>query len=80
MVRTHGEYVFTTKVVEDRREGYIALELLCTRRAEGQESRAARVVFWDASGQFWLETFGTDVPLEIAEQLIDEAKRTIKVR
>jgi hypothetical protein len=38
----------------------------------------ARILFWDASGQFCFETFDTDLPLEIVEQIIAEAKATIK--
>jgi hypothetical protein len=42
--------------------------------------RVARVVFWDAYGDFFFETFNADVRVKIAEQLIAEAKATIKIR
>lgn len=42
--------------------------------------RVARVVFWDACGQFYVETFQTDVPLDIFEEVIAEAKTAIRMR
>ena len=35
---------------------------------------------WDACGQFFLESFNTDIPVVVAEKLIAEAKATIKIR
>jgi hypothetical protein len=40
--------------------------------------RVARVVFWDSSGQFQVETLGCDVPLAVLEQVVEEARRTIR--
>lgn len=55
------------------------MELYADRDGEGTE-RVARVVFWDAYGDFFFETFGTDVPAIVAEQLIAEARSSIKIR
>jgi len=38
----------------------------------------ARIIFWDACGQFVLETFGAEIPLGIVEEFIAEAKAKIK--
>ena len=65
--------------MDDNKEGYSALELHATRK-DGQPKRVARVVFWDAYGDFFFETFNTDIPVVVAEQLVAEAKVTIKVR
>lgn len=78
MKRDYSNAHYSTLSVNDRKEGYAALELL--RTIKGETKRVARVVFWDASGQFFFETSDTDIPLEIAEDLIAEAKRTIKTQ
>jgi hypothetical protein len=61
----------------DNKQGFAGLELLRTCR--GKRDCIARIVFWDASGQFSVETFQTDVPLEIIEELIAEAKASIRM-
>jgi hypothetical protein len=45
---------------------------------DGTRARVTTMTFWDAMGQFFVETFG-DVPLEILEQLIQEAKGAIRL-
>jgi hypothetical protein len=77
MNRDYSNAQYTTRSLNHRKEGYAALEL--HRASKGQKKRVARVVFWDASGQFFLETFEVDVPLDIVEDLIAEAKSTIKI-
>ena len=78
MKRDYSNAHYTTFSVNDRKDGYSALELYQT--VKGETKRVARVIFWDASGQFFLETFNADIPLEIVEDLISEAKKTIKVQ
>jgi hypothetical protein len=78
MNREYGNARYTTSAVSDRKEGYAALEL--HRAIKDETRRVARVVFCDASGQFFFETFDADIPSDIAEELIAEAKKTIKVR
>jgi len=75
MNRRHDGAVYTSTLVHDTSEGFAALEL--TRTTAGKEVLVARLVFWDAMGQFFLETVGTDVPLNVVEELIAEAKATI---
>jgi hypothetical protein len=48
--------------------------------ADGQAAVVAEVVFWDAAGQYFLETFNGDVPLEVVEELIAEAKDKIRYK
>ena len=41
----------------------------------------AEVVFWDAAGSYYLQTFdGHGVPLEIIERLVAEAKEVIRYK
>lgn len=79
MDRQYGLWRYTTRLTYDDKEGNSALELYADRDGEGTE-RVARVVFWDAYGDFFFETFGTDVPAIVAEQLIAEARSSIKIR
>ena len=50
------------------------------RETEGRTVVAAEVVFWDAAGQYFLKTFNGDVPLDIVEALIVEAKDKIRYK
>ena len=74
--RFHGEHRYKSVPVQNNAKGFSGLELhrLCDDRADC----VARVIFWDACGQFFVETCGTDVPLEIFEELIKEAKGAIR--
>lgn len=78
MDRQHGEARFTSQRIEDPFEGWIGYELVRVQHSDN--ICVARILFWDASGQFSVETLGTDVPLGILEELIAEAKASIKVR
>jgi hypothetical protein len=81
MNRDYGESHFTTQQVTDTKEGYAGLELYRKSRLKhGDKIRIARILFWDASGQFYFETFNTDIPVRIVEDLIAEAKDTVKIR
>ena len=76
MNRQFGDARFTSTMIEDVAEGYIGYDLV--RIQHGKNNSIARILFWDASGQFSVETLGSDVPLGILEELIAEAKATIK--
>jgi hypothetical protein len=76
MNREYGDARYRSSRVEDHYEGYVGLELI--RFQHGKDNRVARVLFWDSSGQFSAETLGTDIPLAILEELIAEAKESIK--
>ncbi len=81
MNRDYGEWHFTTSQVIDTTDGYSGIELHRKSRITQTDTlRVARILFWDACGQFFFETFNADIPVEIVEDLIAEAKATIKVR
>ncbi len=71
----HGSQ-YTTCLQSNNDEGWIAVEL--HRSRAGQSVLVARVVFWDADGQFTCETLGREVPLIVLEDLIVEARATIR--
>ena len=73
----HGDEHYTSSFVEDRASGFGGYELL--RIQNGKQDRVATVIFWDAMGQFFVETFG-DVPLKVLEALINEARSNIAVK
>ena len=79
MDRQYSLCRYTTRLVHDNKEGNSALELHATPKDQDTK-RVARVVFWDASGDFFLETFNAEIPVGVAEQLIAEAKASIKIR
>ncbi len=76
MNREYSDARYASNKVEDRTEGFVGFELARVRC--GNRSCLARILFWDASGQFSVETLGTDVPLVVLEELIAEAKAFIK--
>jgi hypothetical protein len=77
MNRNHGAAKYTTSAVADREAGSAGVELY--RETNGKKVCAARLLFWDASGQFALQTFN-EIPLDIVEELITEARQTITTK
>ena len=77
MDRDYGVAHYTTQFFEDAKAGCAGMELY--RATGGITERVARVIFWDASGQFFIETFNSDLPLTLAEELISEAKASVRV-
>jgi len=78
MKRRHGAYQFESEYAVDLLGGWSGYDL--HRAGNGSRIRVARIAFWDASGEFVVETFDGDVPLVILEELIVEAKETIRTR
>jgi hypothetical protein len=76
MDREYGDARYTSRKVEDRVAGFVGFDLW--RSHHGHDACVARVLFWDACGQFSAETLGTDVPLQVLEEVIAEAKASIK--
>ena len=72
----HGEARFWTTFAEDHQQGFAGVRL--HRESAGHTGVAAEVIFWDAAGQFYVQTFGGDVPLAVMEALIAEAKAAVK--
>jgi hypothetical protein len=78
--RSWAAYRYTTTKVDDTTEGWTAIELHRAKNGSQATSRIARVIFWDAQGQFFIEAFGEEIPLSIAEDLIAEAKTEIRTK
>jgi len=74
----HGHERYWTTFVEDRKDGYLGFRL--HRERFSRTSEAGQVTFWDASGGFVFETFDGDVPVEIVEAVIREARDRIKTK
>ncbi len=76
MDRVWGDARFISNPVHNNGDGWSGVELHCIRR--GERKTVARVLFWDAMGSFFIETLGTDIPVDIAEALVAEAKATVR--
>ena len=74
----HGHQRFWTTFVEDLKDGYAGFRL--HRESFSKTSEAGQTTFWDASGGFVFETFNGDVPVEIVEAAIKEARERIKTK
>ncbi len=74
----HADSHYSTVAVEHNSKGMAGLELHRTR--QGQQDRVAQILFWDASGQFFITSFNCEVPLGVLEELIGEAKATVKTK
>lgn len=71
MNRLHGPKSFSTARVKDDQAGYAGLELWSLQN--NRSEKAASVIYWDASGHWFVETYG-EVPLEILQECIAEAQ------
>lgn len=78
MYTTFGREHLWTTFVQDRADGFVGLQLHC--ELDGRTAVVAQVLFWDASGQFFVQTFDRDVPVEILEAVIAEARERVRVR
>jgi len=78
MDRNWGGHRFTTEFFQDLQYGGIGLKL--HRTTNGRTDHVASVTYWDAEGQFFIETFHGDVPVEIAQSLIAETLEIVKIR
>jgi hypothetical protein len=77
MNRRYGTAIFTTHEVVDHKAGSVGIEL--HRQIDAEKKCVATLLFWDATGQFAFQTFG-EVPLDIVEELITEARITIQIQ
>jgi hypothetical protein len=78
MNREYGDACYSTISVQNDQDGYAGLEL--HRISSGKDERIATVLFWDACGQFFVETFDSDLPLAILEELVWETKEKVKTK
>ena len=73
----HGHARYWTSFVEDCKEGYAGFRL--HRESFGKRAVVGQTIYWDATGGFVFGTFnGDDVPVEIVEAAIAEARERIK--
>jgi len=72
MDREHKGVRYTTLVASDIERDGMGLEL--HRHAQNQDVAIAEIFLSDKNGSWTLNTFDSDVPLELIEQLISEAK------
>ncbi|MEO8498301.1 MAG: hypothetical protein ABI614_24830 [Planctomycetota bacterium] len=75
MKRVHGRQTFQSRELKE--DSHIGLELFVENEG-GKPVLAAKIVFWDAVGQYVVETFG-EIPLTVLEALIIETKIFVKV-
>lgn len=75
----HGHDHYWTTFVEDCKDGCAGFHL--HRECFGQRALVGRTIYWDATGGFVFGTFdGEDVPVEIVEAAIAEARERIKTK
>lgn len=77
---THrGDARYWTTFVEDCKAGCAGFHL--HRERFGQSALVGQTIYWDATGGFVFGTFdGEDVPVEIVEAAIAEARERIKTK
>lgn len=85
MDRVSAEVYYRTRVTWDDAEGWTSLELMAAPRTaehvgEHEMDLIARVTYWDALGQFYLEMLVDEMPLIIVEELVAEAKAVIRTK
>jgi hypothetical protein len=78
MEMRHATEFFRTHPVEDIVEGSVGLDLQCT--TDGKSTVVARVLFWDATGQYYVNTFdNVDIPVVVMEALIRATKEHVGI-
>ena len=66
---------YHTTPFDDFDAGCAGLELI--RTSKDQTARVGKITFWDASGQFFIELTGSELPLDILEKFISETREVI---
>lgn len=78
MEYSYAGVLYKSTYVSDDQDGFAGLEL---HRLSGDQSTCmARVIFWDAMGQYFVETCGTEITLELLERLIAETKAAVPMK
>jgi hypothetical protein len=77
MNKTWANVHYVTNTVSNEQEGWLAVEL---SRVGRTTELIARVVYWDADGQFSFEMSTKEIPLIVVEELIAEARQTVGAR
>jgi len=74
---TYCNIIYRTELFDDLIAGCAGLVLLAL--AQEGEIQVGKITFWDSSGQFFIELYVNDVPLEVVERFINEAKQTVSI-
>jgi hypothetical protein len=78
MKMTWGADEFWSERFENRRDGCEGFRL--HRKSFRKVSIAAEAVYWDANGSFSFRTIDGDLPFEVVQAAMEEAKREIKTK
>jgi hypothetical protein len=78
MDRQYARWHYSSEIIQDTKAGYTGL--LLRRKKKNHDEAAAKLIFWDAAGEFFFEMTVSDLPLPILEDLIKEARELIKVK
>lgn len=76
MEMQRGSYRYWTTYFIDRDAGCDGFRLHC--ESFGKASVVAVVTYWDAAPGFFIRTLEGDIPVEVAEAAIQEAREKIK--
>ncbi len=76
MNRQYSNAFYKTSSFSDSTKGCGGMEL--HQVLAHSTACVAKITFWDAAGQFYVETNGTELPLEIVEEFIAEVKASVK--
>lgn len=76
MDRQHEHNICKTKRTEDRKDGCVRLELL--QSGQNKVDVVAYITFWDAAGQFYFKSDGTEFPMAILKSFIQEAEEAVR--
>jgi hypothetical protein len=74
----HGHERYWTIPYADNEAGCAGLELV--RERFGKSATVARLLFWDAAGEFAVETLGCEVPLPVIEAAVVAVRQHIRFR
>jgi len=74
MDRVHDTRRYKSSFIPWNESGSMGQQLTC--EVDGEFVVVAKVLFWEAAGQFSIETIG-EVPLRVLDELIAEAKAII---
>jgi len=66
---------YSTRAFDDAKAGCAGLELFGT--VGGQTIHIGKITFWDAMGRFVIELKADEIPLEVVERFIAQAKAAI---
>jgi hypothetical protein len=83
MKRIYETFEYESEFFEDFVGGFAAWNLFRVREEKydlppKERQLVARLTYWDAGGDFSVQTFWTDLPLPVLESLIAEAKEKLK--